>query len=106
MYKIKFIGPKYLMDPLTILGIEVYPADSGSEARSALAAAAGNGQPALIFITENISTDLGREIDSLNQDTNINVVLIPDNQGSIGLSRTMVNDLIKNSIGAEIILRR
>lgn len=106
MYKIKFIGPKYLMGPLTILGIEAYPADSEGEAKSALDAAVRKKEPALIFITERISVNLGREIDVLNEDPNINVVLIPDNQGSIGLSRTKINDLIRNSIGAEIILRR
>jgi len=106
MYKLKFIAPKYLINPLAILGIETYPADSEPEARIALEAASGKREPALIFITERLAVDLQPEIKKLNQKPDINVVLIPDNRGSTGLAISQIHSLVRNSIGAEVIIRK
>ena len=106
MRRIKFIAPKYLIEPLKILGIEILPAESEAEARKALAAAAGKKEPALIFITERLAIDLTAEIDKLNQRPDLNVVLIPDNRGSTGLAGEKITNLVRNSIGAEVIIRK
>ncbi|MDD5383156.1 MAG: V-type ATP synthase subunit F [Candidatus Margulisbacteria bacterium] len=106
MYKIKFIAPKYLISPLAILGIKTFPADSESEARSALEQATGNAEPALVFISERLAADLQPEIERLNARPGINIIMMPDNQGSIGLAARQIDNLIRNSIGAEVILRR
>ena len=106
MYKIKIIAPKYLIDPLAILGIETYPANSEAEARTALETAAGKKEPALIFISERLAVDLQPEIEKLNQKPDINLVLIPDNRGSTGLATSQIHSLVRNSIGAEVIIRK
>ncbi len=106
MYKIKIIAPKYLICPLAILGIDTYPADSEAEARPALEEASGKKEPALIFITERLAVDLQAEINKLNQKPDINVVLIPDNRGSTGLAASQIENLVRNSIGAEVIIRK
>jgi V/A-type H+-transporting ATPase subunit F len=106
MYKLKIIAPKNLIAPLAILGIDDYPADSEAEARIALEKAAGKKEPALIFITERLAVDLQPEIDKLNQRPDINVVMIPDNRGSIGLAASQIHKLVRNSIGAEVIIRK
>lgn len=106
MHKIKIIAPNYLIKPLSILGIDTYPAESEPEARLALEEATGRKEPALIFITERLAVDLQPEIDKINQKPDINVVLIPDNRGSIGLSAANINRLVRNSIGAEVVVRK
>jgi vacuolar-type H+-ATPase subunit F/Vma7 len=106
MHKIKIIAPKYLIDPLAILGIEIHPADSEAEARTALETVAGKKEPALIFISERLAVDLYPEIEKLNQKPDINVVLIPDNRGSTGLATSQIHNLVRNSIGAEVIIRK
>ncbi|KPJ66426.1 hypothetical protein AMJ44_08415 [candidate division WOR-1 bacterium DG_54_3] len=106
MHKIKIIAPKYLIRPLEILGIDTYPAESEPEARLALQEVGGKNEPALIFIVERLAIDLQPEIDNLNRRPDTNVVLIPDNRGSIGLSTTSINKLVRNSIGAEVIVRK
>lgn len=106
MYKIKMVAPKYLVSPLALLGIEPYPADSEAEAKTALARAATRKEPALILITERLAVDLMEEINKLNQKPELNVVLIPDNQGSTGLAANQIHQLVKNSIGAEVIIRK
>jgi V/A-type H+-transporting ATPase subunit F len=106
MYKIKFIAPKHLIGPLAILGIETFPAESESDARRALDGAAKKREPALIFITERLAVDLQPEIKKLNRKPDINIVMIPDNRGSTGLASSQIDDLVKNSIGAEVIIRK
>ena len=100
MHKIKFIAPKYLIAPLALLGIKTYPADSAVEAKNALAQATQKKDPSLIFITEQLTVDLQESIAKLNKNPNINIVLIPDNKGSIGLATEQIERLVKNSIGA------
>jgi vacuolar-type H+-ATPase subunit F/Vma7 len=107
MHKIKIIGPKYMVSPLAILGIEACPAENRSEAQAALEAASGRkADPALIFITERLAHELQEEIKMINLRPEMNVVLIPDNQGSIGLANSQIHDLVRNSIGAEVIIRK
>ncbi|MFH1347793.1 MAG: V-type ATP synthase subunit F [Candidatus Margulisiibacteriota bacterium] len=106
MYKIKMIAPKYLIAPLAILGIDTFAADSAASARAALEKAAGKKEPALIFITERLADDLESEIAKINQKANMNVVLIPDNRGSTGLAASQLENLVRNSIGAEVIIRK
>jgi vacuolar-type H+-ATPase subunit F/Vma7 len=106
MYKIKMIAPKYLVTPLAILGIEAFPAESEAAARNALENAAGKKEPALIFITERLAVDLQNEIEELNLKPDINIVLIPDNRGSTGLAASQIHHVVRNSIGAEVIIRK
>ncbi|MFC1568213.1 V-type ATP synthase subunit F [Candidatus Margulisiibacteriota bacterium] len=106
MYKIKMIGPKYLVSPLAALGLEVLAADSEAEGRRALEAATGKKEPALIFLTERLAVALQAEIEKLNQRPDVNIVLIPDNRGSTGLAAAEIHHVVRNSIGAEVIIRK
>ncbi|MBU1026658.1 MAG: hypothetical protein KKA31_02895 [Candidatus Margulisbacteria bacterium] len=106
MYKIKIIGPKYLIAPLAILGLEILAAESELEARGALNKATIKNEPALIFITERLAADLQDEISSLNSKPDINIVMLPDNKGSLGLASFQIEHLVKNSIGAEVVIRK
>jgi V/A-type H+-transporting ATPase subunit F len=106
MNKIIFIGQKYLIAPLELLGIETLPAENGTEALSALNTAIAKSTSALIFMTETVGLDLEKEIETFNRRPEINIVLIPDNRGSLGLGRVKINKLITNSIGAEVNLRK
>jgi V/A-type H+-transporting ATPase subunit F len=106
MHKIKLIAPKYLIDPLAILGIETFAAESEAEAKKALGRATAKKEPALIFISERLAVDLQPEMEKLNRKADINVVMIPDNRGSTGLAASQIDKLVRNSIGAEVIIRK
>ncbi|OGC25026.1 hypothetical protein A2291_01765 [candidate division WOR-1 bacterium RIFOXYB2_FULL_42_35] len=106
MHKIKIIGPKYLVAPLALLGLEIHAADSEAEAKTALDSIASKKEPALIFITERLAVDLQEEIDKLNEKAGLTVAMIPDNLGSSGLAAANIKKLVKNSIGADVIGRK
>ena len=78
----------------------------GQEAKIALEKATSKKEPALILITERLAIDLMAAIAKLNQRPELNIVLIPDNQGSTGLASHQIQQLVKNSIGAAVIIRK
>ncbi len=98
------IAPKYMIGPLAILGIELFPADSEAEAQLALEHATGKREPALVFISERLAVDLQEQINQLNKKADVNIVMIPDNKGSTGLTASHIHNLVRNSIGAEVII--
>ena len=100
------IAPKYLVAPLAILGIDTFAAETPAEARAALEKAKGKKEPSLIFISERLADGLQVAITKINQKPNMNVVLIPDNRGSTGLAASQIQNLVRNSIGAEVIIRK
>ena len=106
MHSIKIIAPRYLVEPLKILGLKTFAAENENEARLALSAATESREPALVFITEALAKDLMDEIDRLSKKPELNIVLIPDNRGSIGLAEEKLSSLVRNSIGAEVIIRK
>ena len=106
MHKIKIIAPKHLIAPLAILGIETFPAESESEASAALEKATSKKEPALIFIAERLAAEVQETIDKLNQRPDMNIVAIPDNRGSTGHAASQIHNLVRNSIGAEVIIRK
>jgi vacuolar-type H+-ATPase subunit F/Vma7 len=95
-----------LIASLALLGMDTYPAESEAEAHTALEDATAKKEPALLFITERLAVDLQTKIEKLNRRPDMNVVLIPDNQGSTGLATSQIDKLVKNSIGAEVIIRK
>ncbi|MCX5751746.1 MAG: hypothetical protein NT099_08825 [Candidatus Saganbacteria bacterium] len=105
MHKIKLIGPKDLIQYLSLLGIETYPAQTTEEAKNALEQATKH-HTALVFITEKLAQPLIEEIETLNQKPETNIVLIPDHTGSTGLLSGRIHNLVRNSIGAEVIIRK
>lgn len=106
MPKIKIIAPKHLISALAILGIETHPAESEKEARKALEKTGSTKESALIFISEHLAAETQDSIDKLNQKPGMNVVAIPDNRGSIGHASSQIHNLVKNSIGAEVITHK
>lgn len=106
MHEIKIIAPKYPAAPLSALGISVFPAENGAEAEAALREASGGKEAALIFITESLAADLQEEIEKQNRRPEINIMLIPDNRGKPGLAGKQIEALIRNSIGADVIIRK
>ena len=103
MYKIKMIGPRYVISTLQALGIEVSPAESEKDADYCLDKVTEKKEPSLIFISERLAVDLHEKIEKLNQKPEINIVLIPDNRGSSGSGEEQINMLIKNAIGGEVL---
>ncbi|UCD83547.1 MAG: V-type ATP synthase subunit F [Deltaproteobacteria bacterium] len=57
---------------------------------------------AVVFITEPIAQKIETELSRYRYRTLPSIVLIPNNQGSIGLGRERVRDTVKRAVGIDI----
>lgn len=99
MSKLALIGPKFMVAPLSAAGVEAFPCDSTLQSRETLARLTGEGKHAVVFMIERYATDLKPEIEAA-EEKGMNVLLLPDHRGSIGLASEMLYGLIKKATGA------
>jgi len=98
MFKIAFIGPTQMVSPLWTSGVDVYGCDSPLEADNALSKIYSSKEYGLIFITEKLGLEIKEKISGI--ENKINVVLLPDHNGSIGFFKERLQNLIKQATGA------
>lgn len=102
MYKIGVIGDKDSILGFKALGISVFPtADTKQAAKTLIDLAKDNY--AIIFITEQLALELKDYIDVYKQSITPAVILIPNNQGTLGLGIKGVKQSVEKAIGADIL---
>ena len=99
MSKIAFLGPNHLVAPLSATGIDVAACETGKHGCEMLKKLTIQGEHSIIFITERLGAAIREEIESAEK-KDINIVLLPDHRGSIGLFREMFIGLIRKATGA------
>ncbi len=99
MSKIAFLGPKFMVAPLSAAGVEVFPCDSTLQSRETLAELIKKGEHAVAFMIERYSLELKEEIEAA-EEKGLNILLLPDHRGSMGFYREMLEGLIKKATGA------
>ncbi len=100
---IAVIGDRDSVLGFKALGAVVFPVSS-SQAREALAIIERLCQEeyAVIFITELIAQGIEEELKRFRYRTLPSIVLIPSSQGSIGLGKEKVRDMVKRAVGIDI----
>ena len=91
--KIAFLGPKEISEPLAASGIDIFPCDSVSHTCEKLEVLLGKREHGIIFITERLAAEMPEMIKEAEK-KEINVVLLPDHRGSIGLFKELAEGLI------------
>lgn len=99
MSKMALLGPKFIVSPLSASGIEVFPCDSTLQSRQKLAELAEQQEHGIVFMIERYATELKSEIEEA-EEKGLNILLLPDHRGSIGLFQEMLHNLIKKATGA------
>lgn len=99
MSKIALLGPKYLINPLSAAGIDVMACDSGKLGSEILRKLVSQGEHAIIFIAERLAVELKEDIETAEK-KDMNIVLLPDHRGSIGLFQETLESLIRKATGA------
>jgi len=84
--------------PLKTSGITIFPCNNGVQAEEIFDKIYLSKKFDVVFITEALAADVTEKITGLED--KINIVLIPDHKGSIGLFKERLNGLIKHAIGA------
>jgi V/A-type H+/Na+-transporting ATPase subunit F len=102
MYKVAVVGDKDSILGFKALGVATYPVTGSDEALRALHEIVRE-KVAVVCITEPVAETIQREIQELNKKLLPAVVLIPNNQGTLGLGMQQIKKNAEKAIGADIL---
>lgn len=102
MYKVAVIGDKDSILAFKALGVEVYTAIDGSDAKKNIKELAKENF-GVIFITEDLAKEIPSTIDKYRQEMTPAIILIPSNKGSMGIGLSDINKSVEKAVGANIL---
>ncbi|MCR3922034.1 MAG: V-type ATP synthase subunit F [Firmicutes bacterium] len=102
MYKVAVVGDKDSILGFKALGVTTFPVTSNEEAVGALNKIAKDNV-AVICITEAVAKDIQPQIAALQKKQLPAIVLIPNNQGTLGLGMLQIKKNAEKAIGADIL---
>lgn len=102
MYKIAVLGDKDSVLGFRALGLDVCPADNPEQARTALHRLAKEGY-AIIYVTEQLATGLGAELNRYKDELTPAIILIPGKEGSLGIGMANIKTAVERAVGADIL---
>lgn len=101
MRKIGVVGDKDSILAFKALGVDVYPVITKEEARYTIDNLASENY-GIIFVTEQIASLIEETIERYNKELLPAVILIPNNQGSLGIGLSKINEYVEKAIGSNI----
>ena len=102
MYKIAVMGDRDSVLGFRALGLDVFPCEEAAEARRQLHQLARNDY-AVIYITEQLSSQISAEIQRYKDEVTPAIILIPGREGPIGLGRTALKEAVERAVGTNIL---
>ena len=100
MYKVSAIGDEATILPFKAFGLETVACEDGQEAQKAVRRL--SDECAVIFITEQLATQIPKEIERYSQRTTPAIVFIPSTQGSLGLGKQQIARAAEKACGVDI----
>ena len=101
MYKIAVLGDRDSVLGFKALGLDTHFVESVEEARSTLHRLAKD-EYAIIYITEQLASELTADINRYKSEVTPAVILIPGKTGSLGLGAQALQSAIERAVGADI----
>lgn len=102
MYKIGVVGDKDSVLAFKAIGIDVYDVVDKDEARRTIDKMAMDNY-AVIFVTEQVASELEETIERYNKAMVPAIILIPSNQGTLGIGLKRVQDNVEKAVGVNIL---
>ena len=102
MYKIAVIGDRESVYGFSSLGIDIYPAYSGDEAKTLITKLAEDNY-AVIYITEALAKDASDIIEKYSRVITPAIILIPGVSGNTGEGMSSVMKSIERAVGSALI---
>ena len=101
MHRIGVVGDKDSVLAFKALGVDLYPVITKEEARKTIDTLALE-KYGIIFVTEQIAVLIEDTIERYNKELLPAVILIPNNQGSLGIGIHKINEYVEKAIGSNI----
>ena len=102
MYKIAVIGDKDSVLAFRALGVHVFTAIEGNEARRIIDKLAKE-EYGIIFVTEQLAQEIPETIQRYNNEVIPAVILIPSNRGSLNIGLENINKNVEKAVGSNIL---
>lgn len=103
MHKIAVLGSRETVMGFKALGLEVFPVESGEEAKKTFKTITHSGDSfAIIYVEENLAADLETEINKVKDMPTPAVILIPGRSGSLGLGQKALAAAVERAVGSAI----
>ena len=102
MYKIGVVGDKDSILAFKAIGIEVYPVVGAEESRKTIDRLARD-EYGIIFVTEQVASEIPDTIDRYDKTMLPAVILIPSNQGSLNIGMKRISDNVEKAVGVNIL---
>ena len=102
MPSIAVIGKSDIVSVFSAFGISVYPVDNLEDSALKLNELVSRNTD-VVFITEELASQIRDIIFDLNLKTQTSITVIPDHKGSKGLATAIIKDTVKEAVGMDII---
>ena len=102
MNKIGVIGGRDSVLGFRALGLDTCIAENGEQAKAALHRMAKENY-AIIYITEQLASQISAEIARYQDALTPAVILIPGKEGSLGIGMNNVKNAVERAVGADIL---
>ena len=104
MLKIAVVGGAETVIGFKALGLEACPVANAEEARETLRRLTRDSEDyAIIYIEENLASQLQREIDRYKDTPKPAIILIPGREGSLGLGQNALKAAVERAVGSDIL---
>ena len=102
--RIAVIGGRETVMGFKALGLETFSVDNAQEALAALKKLTRESEDtAIIYIEENLATELEHEIARYKDSPSPAIILIPGREGSLGLGRNALRAAVERAVGTNIL---
>lgn len=102
MYRIAVMGDMDSVLGFKALGLEVCPVSTAEEGREALHRMAKENY-AIIYMTEQLASQLPHEIARYQDALTPAIILIPGKEGPLGIGMANVKTAVERAVGADIL---
>lgn len=102
MYKVGVIGDRASVLGFQSVGLDVFPVNSGEDARKLVHRLAGE-EYAILYITEKIAAQIPGEVDKYKDVMLPAIITIPDRNGATGEGLRNVSKAVERAVGADIL---
>lgn len=105
MYKIAIIGDRDTIIGFTLMGISLFPITKKDEAVEILEKIVKE-EFAVIFVTEDIASQIFEEIERLQKTSFASITIIPNRLEKKNLGQKILRKNIEKAIGTDILFRK
>ncbi|WP_101773578.1 V-type ATP synthase subunit F [Peptostreptococcus faecalis] len=102
MYKIGVVGDKDSILAFKSIGIDVFDVAEARDARVVIDDLAGENY-GLIFVTEQVAKYIPETIERYKKMLVPSIILIPSNQGTLGIGMDSINKNVEKAVGSNIL---